>query len=122
MSKQVCLGIETKGADNKMLITLSCRIIWVTFLCIVSLSCANDLIPPNYDYLVGKKFTDSIPLAKHEFKKIRETASLEEYEFRRKEDGCILVFGVRIRDDIIDYWRVDSGSGTCYTKRRRPNM
>ena len=54
-------------------------------------------------------------------KMIRETGLVEELEYRRK-DGCILVFGVRKADDIIEYWRVDSGPGTCYTPRKPTNI
>lgn len=72
----------------------------------------NVLESPNYDHLIGKKFSESIYKGRQVYKVIRETDSLEELENRRS-DGCILVFGVRKKDDIVAYWRVDSGVGTC---------
>ena len=68
--------------------------------------------PPNYNNLIGKNFSESIFKGRQVYKVVRETDSLEELENRRS-DGCILVFGVRKKDDIIVFWRVDSGSGTC---------
>ena len=68
--------------------------------------------PPNYNNLIGNKFSESIFKGRQVYKVVRETDSLEELENRRS-DGCILVFGVRKKDDIIVFWRVDSGSGTC---------
>lgn len=88
-------------------------------LCLILTSCSSaqyDVTqPPNYDNLVGKNFSDSIFKGRQVYKKIRETDALEELENRRS-DGCILVFGVRKKDDIIEYWRVDSGLGTCLTR------
>jgi hypothetical protein len=70
------------------------------------------MVLPNYDHLIGKNFSDSIFKGRQVFKVIRETDSLEELENRRS-DGCILVFGVRKKDNAIEYWRVDSGHETC---------
>ena len=67
---------------------------------------------PDYDNLIGKSFSASIFKGRQVYKVIRETDTLEELENRRS-DGCILVFGVRKMDDVIQYWRVDSGVGTC---------
>lgn len=76
--------------------------------------------PPDYDNLVGKDFSESIFKGRLVYKKIRETSTLEELENRRS-DGCILVFGVRKIDDVIEYWRVDSGPGTCFTRSKALN-
>ena len=67
---------------------------------------------PNYDRLIGKKFSESVFMGRRIFKVIRDTAVLEELENRRS-DGCILVFGVRKKDDVIEFWRIDSGVNTC---------
>lgn len=76
--------------------------------------------PPNYDNLIGKKFSESIFKGRQVYKRVRETDALEELENRRS-DGCILVFGVRKIDDVIEYWRVDSGPGTCLMRAKALN-
>jgi hypothetical protein len=55
------------------------------------------------------------------YKVVRETNAVEELESRRS-DGCILIFGVRKSDDIIEYWRVDSGAGTCFYSKKALNL
>lgn len=77
--------------------------------------------PPDYDNLIGKKFSEAVFKGRQVYKKIGETDVLEELENRRS-DGCILVFGVRKMDDVIEYWRVDSGPGTCLTSRKSLNL
>jgi len=93
-------------------------------LCLILISCASaqyDVTqPPDYDNLVGKNFSESIFKGRQVYKKVRETDTLEELENRRS-DGCILVFGVRKIDDVIEYWRVDSGAGTCLTRGKALN-
>ena len=88
----------------------------MVLMCALIASCARAnhsvMELPNYDYLIGKSFSESIFKGRQVYKVVRETDSLEELESRRS-DGCILVFGVRKKDDIILFWRVDSGSGTC---------
>lgn len=90
-------------------------------LCLILGSCANAQYelntPPNYDDLIGRKFSESIFKGRQVYAVVRETSALEELENRRS-DGCILVFGVRKSDDVIEYWRVDSGAGTCFTRER----
>ena len=71
---------------------------------------------PDYDHLVGKSFSESIYLGRQDYKVIRKTPTLEELE-KRRSDGCILVFGVRKKDDVIEYWRIDSGVGSCPTRK-----
>ena len=78
------------------------------------------MVAPNYDDLVNKKFSSSIYKGRQVYEVIRETEELEELENRRS-DGCILVFGVRKKDDAIAYWRVDSGAGTCKVGRQPLN-
>jgi hypothetical protein len=95
------------------------------FLCLILGSCAyyaqyDVTEPPNYDYLIGKNFSASIYKGRQVYKVVRETATVEELEERRS-NGCILVFGVRKTDDIIEYWRVDSGAGTCLTRKKPLN-
>lgn len=87
-------------------------------------ACANDPYsvsePPNYDGLVGKRFSESVFRGREVYRPVRETVAVEELESRRS-DGCILVFGVRKADDIIEYWRVDSGAGTCLNRKQPLN-
>ena len=95
---------------------------WAHLICVVALTAAlaactfarNDvpLEEPNYDNLVGKKFSESVFRGRQVFKIIRVDEVMEELE-KRRSDGCILVFGVRKKDDVIAFWRVDSGAGTC---------
>lgn len=76
--------------------------------------------PPNYDHLIGRNFSESIYKGREIYKLVRITDSVEELENRRS-DGCILVFGVRKTNDVIEYWRVDSGPGTCFTRKKALN-
>ena len=75
---------------------------------------------PNYDYLIGQIFSDSIYKGRDVYKKIRETGTHEELESRLADD-CILVFGVRKKDEVIEYWRVDSEPGTCRVRKKPLN-
>lgn len=83
-------------------------------------ACANGKhgldVPPDYDHLIGKQFSVSVYMGRKVYKNVRDVGPIEELENRRS-DGCILVFGVRKANDIIEYWRVDSGPGTCFTTR-----
>lgn len=103
-----------------MLLTRLLTIVVVTNLAAAcSFAPSEEWVDANYDYLIGKSFSQSIYKGRQVYKKLRETESVEELESRR-EDGCVLVFGVRKVDDVIDYWRVDSGPNTCkFTKRTR---
>ena len=106
---------------EKRVLSLQKHILWGSCLCIGLISCSNDqyklIQPPDYDHLIGKSFSESIFKGRQVYRKIRETDTVEELENRRS-DGCILVFGVRKSNDVIEYWRVDSGPGTCYTRRK----
>ena len=77
--------------------------------------------PVNDDHLIGKKFSEVIFKRRQVYKVIRETDSLEEFENRRS-DGCIMVYGVRKKDDTIEYWRVSSGSDTCKVTRHGTSL
>lgn len=94
-------------------------------VCLLFVSCAvgnrNVLEPTNDDDLIGKKFSGSIFKGRQVYKVIRETDWLEELENRRS-DGCIMVYGVRKKDDVIEYWRVDSGVGTCKVTRNGTSL
>lgn len=94
----------------------------VFFLSLMVTSCSfsdYDVIHlPNYDALIGKKFSSSVFKGRQTFKVVRETDIVDELEERRS-DGCILVFGVRKSDDVIEYWRVDSGAGTCLVRKKQ---
>ena len=79
------------------------------------------MVPSNYDRLIGKSFSASIFKGRQVFKVVRETELVEELENRRL-DGCILIFGVRKKDDIIEYWRIDSPPGTCQVTRNPHNV
>lgn len=76
--------------------------------------------PANYDGLVGRNFSASIFKGRQVYRVVRETNGIEELENIRS-DGCILVFGVRKTDDTIEYWRVDSGEGSCLTRKQPLN-
>jgi hypothetical protein len=99
-------------------------ILWKSMLLsavFVTVACANSddyvMREPNYDHLVGKEFGQSIYMGRKVYKVISSTAMLEELENRRG-DGCILVFGVRKQDDVILFWRIDSGAGTCRVRNK----
>lgn len=101
------------------------RLLGPSCLALLLSACGSDPYglaePPNYDSLVGKSFSQSIFKGRQVYHVVRQTDSTEELENRRS-DGCILVFGVRKSDDIIEYWRVDSGAGTCFTTKKPRNM
>ena len=72
-------------------------------------SCANDAYLltefPNYDHLIGKRFSEVISLVgQRGFRRIGETNEYEDLEERRP-DGCATVFGIRKKDGVIAYWR-----------------
>ena len=93
-------------------------------LCLLLTACGSSYLltePPNYDDLVGQRFSESIYMGRQVYRVVREIDAIEELENRRG-DGCILVFGVRKSDDVILYWRVDSGAGTCFTRRQPLNV
>jgi hypothetical protein len=100
------------------------RLFFCFFIVSLSVACAmgepDVMEAPNYDSLIGKNFSNSIFKGRQVYKKIRETAAIEELENRRL-DGCILVFGVRKTDDVIEYWRIDSGPNTCKVHRKPIN-
>ena len=88
-------------------------------------SCANTKYEvtqtPNYDHLIGKRFADAVFKGRQVYKLVRETEQHEELETRRS-DGCILVFGVRKKDDIIEFVRIDSGLDTCKVREAPHNL
>jgi hypothetical protein len=77
--------------------------------------------PPQYDYLIGQPFSQTVfgrPRSSTRFfRGLSTTEGVLEFEDRRS-DGCVLVFGVRKSDDLIQYWRVDSGAGTCLVRNK----
>jgi hypothetical protein len=75
---------------------------------------------PNYDHLIGKRFSDVIYKGPKVYRVVRESDTVREFENRRS-DGCIFVFGVRKKDEAIEYWRVDSGPGTCLERKKPLN-
>lgn len=76
---------------------------------------------PNYDHLIGRKFSDAIFRGRLVYKVVREKGDVEELENRRS-DGCVLVIGVRKRDDIIEFVRIDSGIDTCKVRKEPHNL
>jgi hypothetical protein len=89
-------------------------------------ACANDEYflseVPNYDDLVGKKFTEVIhPVAQLGFKKLNETNESEELEDKRP-DGCSTVFEVRKADGVITHWRVTPSPSACKVRRKPFNV
>ena len=79
-------------------------------------SCAGEqnlrLHPPDYDHLIGRRFSDVIYKGRQVYRVVRESDSIEELE-NRTTYGCVLVLGVRKADDLIAYWRVDSAPDRC---------
>lgn len=75
---------------------------------------------PNYDHLIGKKFSESINVSGRIFIRTVVNDAIDEFELHRP-DGCFIVYGVRKADDVIEYWRVGSGAGTCLERRRSIN-
>lgn len=77
---------------------------------------------PNYDHLVGKKFTDVISqVAQRGFKKTMDAPDHEEVEDKRS-DGCSTVFGIRKPDGIITYWLVLPSPSVCKVARKAFNV
>jgi hypothetical protein len=102
---------------------LPTRLLTIALVTVLAVACSfapsEEWVDANYDHLIGKSFSQSIYKGRQVYRKLRETESIEELESRR-EDGCVLVFGVRRADDVIEYWRVDSGPNTCkFTTRTR---
>lgn len=100
-----------------------CIFVCLTFILCVLLACSirEVMVPSNYDHLIGKSFSASIFKGRQVFKVVRETKIVEELENRRS-DGCVIVFGVRKKDDIIEYWRIDSPPGTCQVTKNPHNV
>jgi hypothetical protein len=95
------------------------------FLLFLALGCVNTddyakIHKPQYDHIVGKKFKESIYEAKNSFERVREVDGIVELMKTGRTDGCVLIFGVRKTDDVIQYWRVDSGAGTCLERKKSP--
>jgi hypothetical protein len=120
MSRYIGLQADNDGVFKFMQV----RLFFIVLITSLFIGCAigepDPMEAPNYDNLIGKNFSDSIFKGRHRYKKIRETTTIEELENRRL-DGCILVFGVRKVDDVIEYWRIDSGSDTCKVHKRPIN-
>lgn len=77
---------------------------------------------PNYDYLVGRKFTEAIsPVAQRGFKKTLDASDHEEVEDKRP-DGCSTIFGIRKADGVITYWRVLPSPSACKVARKALNF
>lgn len=74
--------------------------------------------PPQYDHLIGKEFSKSIYMGWRTSRIVKDQNGVREYQPLGRDDGCILIFGVRNEDDVILYWRVDSGSGTCLVRNK----
>lgn len=103
-------------------IVIKTRIAAISVLaCLLLSSCSFGdyavIHPPNYDHLIGKVFSEEFYMGRKVYRVIKVDGNLEELE-RRRSDGCILVFGVTKNDDIIRYWRVDSGEGTCLVRKK----
>ena len=85
---------------------------------------AEEWVEPNYDHMMGKNFSSDYLKGRLQDRarlKIRETELHEEFVIRRS-DGCFLIFGVRKIDDVIEYWRVDSGPNTCMVTTRTGHL
>jgi hypothetical protein len=81
------------------------------------IGCAGPDIAPNYDHLIGKKFSHVIHLSKSIFQRNNETDFFEElYIFGRNE--CKTIYGVRKSDDVIIYWRVEPSPEACKIRAR----
>lgn len=99
------------------LIAIACFLVVVTAC---SSAPSEEWVNPNFDDFVGRTYSDAVlkgqPVDRSRLR-VRETDLHEELATRRS-DGCVLVFGVRRVDDVIDYWRVDSGPNTCKVSTR----
>jgi hypothetical protein len=100
---------------------------FVSLLFLMAAGCVNFddyavIHPPQYDHLIGKKFKESIFYWKTSYEVVREVNEIAEFQKTGRKDGCILIFGVRKSDDIIQYWRVDSGIGTCLERKKSLNV
>ena len=89
-------------------------------------SCSNDVyrpnVTPNYDDLVGKKFSEEISrVGQLGFKQVSETNEIREVADKRS-DGCTTVFGVRKSDGIIAYWRVTPSPEECKVRSKALNV
>ena len=76
---------------------------------------------PKYDHLIGRKFSDAVFKGRLVYTVVRESGGIEELENRRS-DGCVLVIGVRKKDDIIEFVRIDSGIDTCKVRKKPHNL
>lgn len=98
------------------------------FIGLPTSACVNgrseEWVDANHDYMMGKTFSvDYLKgrLADRPKLKIRETELHEEFKVRFS-DGCLLIYGVLKSNDVIEYWRVDSGPGTCKVTTRRMHL
>ena len=88
-------------------------------------ACAGDQYAlahtPNYDHLIGKRFSEAIPPPGNTgFKRVSESAEVEEVADRRP-DGCTTTFGVRKADGTIAYWRVAPSPEQCKVRHEPLN-
>jgi hypothetical protein len=95
-------------------------------LCVLLGACGSvqseEWVDPDYEHLVGKSFSNSIYKGRTAFTKIGEVDGIEVYRDSRRDDGCVLTFGVKKADDTIKYWRIDSGPGTCRLTKRTSHI
>lgn len=103
--------------------TMRGRLILLITMMLTLCACANEPMEiPNYDRLIGKKFTDVIqPVARLGFRTIGETSEFEELENKRS-DGCSTIFGVRKSDGVIAYWRISPSPEACKVTRKPVNV
>lgn len=122
MSRQISRPTEKSGS-GPMCLDLKSLIV-VILLGVTLASCSNSDYEvnraPNYDHLIGKKFSESINVSGRIATRTVVNDRVDEFELHRP-DGCFMVFGVRKADDVIEYWRVGSGAGTCLERRRAIN-
>lgn len=100
--------------------------VWVFVLIYLLADCgsaqSDEWIDPNYDHLIGKSFSESIYKGRQALTKTEDSDGVEVFQDSRRDDGCVLIFGVRKADDSIKYWRVLSGPGTCRVTKRTTHI
>ena len=100
--------------------------ILMLFLSMFLMSCESygpgELISPNYDHLIGKIFSQSFFKGRQAFSIIEESEAIQVFQDRSRANGCLLTFGVSRADDVIRFWRIDSGPDTCKVLTRTSHL
>lgn len=71
---------------------------------------------PNYDQLLGRKYSDVIYLGRAGAQTIHEDTEFETLE-KKRADGCATAFTVRKKDDVIVAWAITPSPALCRVAR-----